>query len=282
MEDHMKHVLFAAILVSAFPAGAQTTNFNQVQHIQTALDHLTVVDLGEPVVDLAVADRDAFQIEQHDSKVFIMPLREGVATNLFIWTASRQLDYEIDPAGELARMNVLVRDLPQSVAHVASAAPTDQEIQKIATLVLNQTLIGTEEISHDEKLSTENQVHVELNQVFRSKSLIYVRYTITNSSKDPFRITPPDVFQPSPTQTPISLVSLRNHQLSDQTFAAFKVRLGSSLALTNAQSQVTDLAPGQKTTGILSIPGSPKNPPQLYQLQFGKSQSKPITVDAVL
>jgi Conjugal transfer protein len=282
MEGHMKHFFLAAIMVSAFPAGAQTTNFNQVQHIQTALDHLTVVDLGEPVADLAVADRDAFQIERHDNKVFIMPLREGVATNLFIWTASRQLDYEIDPAGDLAKMNVLIRDLPQPVAHVAEGAPSDQEIQKVATLVLSQALIGTEEISHDEKVSTENQVHVELNQVFRSKNLLYIRYTITNSSKDPFRVTPPDVFQPSPTQTPISLLSLRNHQLSEQTFAAFKVRLGSSLSVANAQSQVTDLAPGQKTTGILSIPGSPTNPPHLYKLQFGTSQSKPIAVEAVL
>jgi hypothetical protein len=278
----MKYFLLAAIAVSALPIGAQTTNFNQVQHIQTALDHLTVVDLGEPVVNLAVADRDAFQIEQHDNKVFIMPLREGVATNLFIWTASRQLDYEIDPAGDLAKMNVLIRNLPQPSTHVASATPSDQEIQKIASLVLTQALIGTEEIYHDEKLSTENQVHVELNQVFRSKNLLYIRYTITNSSKDPFRITPPDVFQPSPTLTPISLLSLRNHQLSDQTFAAFKAKLGSSLPIANAQSLVTDLAPGQKTTGILSIAGSSINPPQLYRLQFGATQSKPITVEAVL
>jgi hypothetical protein len=170
----MKYFLLAAIVVSVLPAGAQTTNFNQVQHIQTAMDHLTAVDLGEPVVDLAVADRDAFQIEQHDNKVFIMPLREGVATNLFIWTASRQLDYEIDPAGDLAKMNVLIRNLPQPVAHVAEAVPSDQEIQKVASLVLSQTLIGTEEISHDAKPSTENQVHVELNQVFRSKSLLYI------------------------------------------------------------------------------------------------------------
>jgi hypothetical protein len=278
----MKHFLLAAVVFSAVPVWAQTTSFNQVQHIQTALDHLTVVDLGEPVVDLAVADRDAFQIEQHDNKVFIMPLREGIATNLFIWTASRQLDYEIDPAGDLTKMNVLVRDLPQPVAHVTATVPSDHEIQKIATLVLTQTLIGTEEISHDAKFSTENQVHVELNQVFRSKSLLYIRYTITNSSKDPFRITPPDVFQASPSQTPISLLSLKNHQLSDQTFGAFKVRLGSSLPLANAQSQVTDLAPGQKTTGFLSFPGSPTDPPQLYQLRFGASQVKPITVEAVL
>src|SRR5271170_3943847 len=166
----MKYFLFAAIVVSALPAGAQTTNFNQVHHIHTALDHLTVVDLGEPVADLAVADRDAFQIEQHDSKVFIMPLREGIATNLFIWTASRQLDYEIDPAGDLAKMNVLVRNLPQPAAHLPEVAPSDEEIQKVASLVLSQALIGTEEINHDEKLSPDNQVHVELNQVFRSKN----------------------------------------------------------------------------------------------------------------
>jgi type IV secretory pathway VirB9-like protein len=106
-----------------------------------------VIDLGEPIVTVAVADPDSIQIERHDDKVFIKPLKDGVFTNLFIWTASRQIAYEIDPAGDLAKMNVIVRNVPPPAEHkqdheAEKSEPSDQEIQKIASLVLTQALMA--------------------------------------------------------------------------------------------------------------------------------------------
>jgi Conjugal transfer protein len=278
----MRSFLFVALAATSLSAFAQTTNFNQVQHIETALDHLTVIDLGEPVVNLAIALPDAFEIERHDDKVFIRPLRSDVSTNLFIWTSARQLCYEIDPAGDPAKMNVIVRNAPQPVARVATAEEDDRKIQKIASLVLTQALMGTEDITHEKSKAPASDVLVELNQVLRSKTEIYIRYTVTNQSKAPFRLTTPDVYQPAPTQVPISVVSLRNHQLSSQTFAALKPKQGPSVPVAEAESQVRDLQPGQKATGVISIHGSQTNPPQLYQLRFGSSQTGAITVETVL
>jgi len=280
----MKSSLITALALFATAAGAQTTNFNQVQHIETALNHLTVIDLGESVVTLAVADPDAFQVERHDDKVFLKPLREGASTNLFVWTASRELSYELDPAGDLQNMNVLIRNLPSAVpARTAMVAePNDQEIQKIASLVLTQALMGTEEIARDGSKMASDRVTVELEQVFRAKDQLYLRYSITNSTRFPFRVTSPDVREPEPTQVPISLLSLRDHQLSSQTFAAFRVKQGASIPVVHAESQTRDLAPGQKTTGIVSIRNAQQNPPQIYQLNFGNDHDSPVTVEAVL
>ena len=280
----MKSFLIAARALFATAAGAQTTSFNQVQHIETALNHLTVIDLGEPVVTLAVADPDAFQVERHDDKVFLKPLREGASTNLFVWTASRELSYELDPAGDLQKMNVLIRNAPPAMpAHTAIATePTDQEIQKIASLVLTQALMGTEEIARDGSKMASDHVTVDLERVFRAKDQLYLRYSITNSTRFPFRITAPDVCEPQPTQVPISLLSLRDHQLSSQTFAAFRVKQGASIPLLHAESQTRDLAPGQKTTGVVSIRSAPQNPPHIYQLNFGNDHDSPVTVEAVL
>ena len=63
---------------SVAAAGAQTTSQSQIRHIETSLNHLTVLEFGESVTTLAIADPDSFQVERHDDKVFVKPLRQGV------------------------------------------------------------------------------------------------------------------------------------------------------------------------------------------------------------
>jgi hypothetical protein len=266
-------------------ADAQTTGQSQIRHVETSLNHLTVLEFGEPVTTLAVGDLDSFKVEHHDDKVFVMPLREKVSTNLFVWTASRQLSYELDPAGQLSAMDVVVRNDPPADPHVAtrtSAEATGEEIRKIASLVLAHTMMGVEDIARDPGKPASHRVQVELEQVYRSKDQLYIRYSITNQAKTPFRLTTPDVSAPLPTRQPISLLGLRNHQITPQTFAAFRAKPASGLAVVQAESAARDLAPGEKTTGVVSI-GSPQaNAPLLYQLNFGTDQDRPLTVEAVL
>ena len=281
----MKTLMTIPLSLAVAVAGAQTTSQSQIRHVETALNHLTVLEFGETVGSLAIADSDSFQVERHDDKVFIKPLREGAATNLFVWTASRQLSYELDPAGQLAKMDVLIRTAPAADPHAAqrtSAETTDEEIRKIASMVLTQALMGTENIARDSAKSAPDRVQINLEQVYRSKDKLYIRYSVTNQTKTPFRLTTPDVSAPLPTQQPISLLSLRDHQLSPQKFEAFKAKPGSSLAALQAESLTRDLAPGQKTTGVISIRSSQSGPPQLYQLNFGTDQNRPLTVEAVL
>ena len=148
----MKTITILFLALGAIAAGAQTTSQSQIRHIETSLNHLTVLEFGESVTTLAIADPDSFQVERHDDKVFVKPLREGVSTNLFVWTASRELSYELDPAGQLAHMDVLVRTEPALNPHSstqASAEPSDVEIRKIASLVLTQAMMGVEDVVHD-------------------------------------------------------------------------------------------------------------------------------------
>jgi hypothetical protein len=272
-------------MFSLAAAGAQTTSQTQVRHVETSLNHLTVLEFGEPVTTLAIGDQDSFQIERNGDKVFIKPLQDGVSTNLFVWTATRELSYELDPAGQVAQMDVLVRaeptPAPQS-AKLTSAAPSDADIQKIALLVLTQTLSGVEDITHDIVKHSGDRINVELEQIYRAKDRIYIRYSVTNLTKAPFRVMPPDVFVPQPTQQPISLVSLKNHQLTSKTFSAFKARGNSPVEATQSGSGARDLAPGDQTTGVVSIGESLTDRPQLFQFDFGTDRSVPVRVEAVL
>jgi hypothetical protein len=281
----MKMLMTIPVALAVAVAGAQTTSQNQIRHVETSLNHLTVLEFGEPVSTIAVADTDSFRVEHHDDKVFIEPLREGVATNLFIWTESRQLTYELDPAGQIAAMDVLIRTEPAPNSHSvapASAEPSNAEIRKMASLVLAQAMMGVQDIARDGHRTVPDRVEVDLEQVYRAKDQLYIRYSITNQTKEPFRLTTPDVSAPLPTQLPVSLISLRNHQLSTQTFDAFKTKLGSSFTVVQTESVARDLAPGQKTTGVLSIGSSRGNTPQILQLNFGSDHGKSLTVEAVL
>jgi len=281
----MKTLMTIPLVLAVAAAGAQTINQSQIRHIETSLNHLTVLEFGEPVTTLAVADPDSFRVEHHDDKVFVMPLREKVSTDLFVWTASRQVSYELDPAGGLATMDVLIRNEPPPDPHAKtreSAETSDLEIRKIAALVLAQTMMGTQVIARDPMKLATGRVQIDIDQVYRSKDQIYIRYSVTNQTQTPFRLTTPDVSAPLPTKQPISLISLRNRQLSPQTFGAFKSKPGSSLVVVQAESVVHDLAPGQTTTAVVSIGSSQDNPPQLYQLNFGINQGRPLTVEAVL
>ena len=281
----MKSLFVIPFALVAAVAGAQTTGQNQIRHVQTSLNHLTVIEFGEPVATLAVADPDSFKVERHEDKVFVMPLREKVATNLFVWTASRQLSYELDPAGQLAAMDVLIRTEAAAGTHPTLGSPaavTDADTRTIASQVLAQTMMGVESIVHDSAKPSIGQVQVELEQVYRSKDQLYIRYSISNQRKAPFRLTTPDVSNPLATQQPTSLISLRNHQLSVKTFESFRAKPGSSLTIVQAETTAKDLAPGQKITGIVSVHSAEGNPPQLYQLTFGADHGQLIAVGAVL
>jgi hypothetical protein len=281
----MKSLVIISVSLVAAVASAQTTSQNQIRHIETSLNHITVLEFGEPVSTLAIADSDSFQVEHKDDKVFVKPLREGVSTNLFVWTSTREISYELDPAGQLSAMDVLVRNEPPTRPHpaaLASGEVNDAEIRRIASLVLAQAMVGAQDITRDVTKPSADQVNVSLEQIYRSKDQLFIRYSVTNLTKEPFRLTTPDVSNPLPTQQPISLAGLRNHQISPQTFGTFKAKQGSSLTVVQSGSAVHDLAPGQTTTGVVSIGSSASNPPQLYQLHFGVDQNPQLTVEAVL
>ena len=276
-------VLF--IVVAMVAAGTQTTNQSQIRHIETSLNHLTVLEFGESVTTLAVADPDSFEIERHDDKIFIKPLREGVSTNLFVWTRSRELSYELDPAGQVTQMDVLLRVEPVRNAQASMEGPvepSDAEIHKIAELVLTQAMMGVEGIVHDPEKQLRDRVRVDLEQVYRAKDRIYIRYSVANQTNAPFRVTTPQVSIAFPSAHPVALLSLRNHQLPTHVFKAFRAKPASDIDVIETETTLRDLAPGETATDVISIGLSPGRAPQIYQFNFGADQHGPLRVEAVL
>src|SRR5260370_42203017 len=65
----------------------------QIVNLKTALDHLTVIKLGEPVLQVATGS-PSFKVEWRENKVFIQPTEPEAQTNQFLWTARQRAKYE--------------------------------------------------------------------------------------------------------------------------------------------------------------------------------------------
>src|SRR5581483_3605735 len=123
----MKRAVFFFVLLAVFvPAFAQkieteTADRTHVVHLKTALNHLTVIEVAEPVVQVA-AGSPSFKVEWRENKVFIQPTETDAATNLFIWTTNQRLNYELEPAGAVTEMDFAVDQKP---VHVEAIKPTN-------------------------------------------------------------------------------------------------------------------------------------------------------------
>ena len=77
----MKHLLIGTLAldtdgtpVPAQKIESETPSREHVVRVQTAMNHLTVIEVGEPVTTVAVGSPQSFKVERRENKVFIQPL----------------------------------------------------------------------------------------------------------------------------------------------------------------------------------------------------------------
>src|SRR5438093_11624100 len=107
MQNLMMIVLMLILAAEPQRIETQYPDRSKVTRVETTMNHLTVIELAEPVT-LAAAGSPSFKIERRENKVFIQPLEEGVSTNLFIWTGSERWNYELVPAVSVETMHFSV------------------------------------------------------------------------------------------------------------------------------------------------------------------------------
>jgi len=190
----MKCLVSLAFFVLCAFAPCQETdsaNPNAVVRVATALNHLTVLEFHEPVT-MAAAGSSDFQIEREANKVFIKPIKSGVATDLFVWTASQRFAYELEITQEIKDMNFAID----------SAQPTrppkpvvDPDTDQFADVVLTRALLGAEEIKRKNVRKVRGQINVRVEQVLRTRTTLYIHYTIENNSRLSYRVNAPEAYE---------------------------------------------------------------------------------------
>jgi len=237
---------------------------NAVVHVATALNHLTVLEFHEPVT-MAAAGSSDFQIERESNKVFIKPVKSGTATDLFVWTDSRRFAYELEITQEVKDMNFAI-DSAQPVPPLAKPV-IDTDTDQFADVVLTRALLGVEEIKQRNPRKAKGQVSVRVEQVFRTRSTVYVHYTIANNSGLSYRMIAPHAYQLKVDDLPISLVNLEHMQLDRTTLEELGDTHELALPVVHAEVEAEDLHPGERTQGVVPIRQDLKSP-AIVQLVF--------------
>jgi len=251
--------------VAALSQQTGTPSPNAVVHVATALNHLTVLEFHEPVT-MAAAGSSDFQIEREANKVFVKPIKSGAATDLFVWTASRRFAYELEITQEVKDMNFAI-DTAQPAPAPAPKPVVETDTDQFADVVLTRALMGAEEIKQTSARKAKGQVSVRVEQVFRTRSTVYIHYTIENNSGLFYRVNPPEAYQLKADDPPISLTSLTHTQLDRATLEELGDTHALALPVAHAEAEAEDLHPGETTQGVVPIRQDLKSP-VVVQLVF--------------
>lgn len=271
--------------LSAQKIEVETPSRERVVRIQTAINHLTVIEVTEPVTTVAVGSPQAFKVERRENKVFIQPLQENVSTNLFIWTATTRLNYELVPAiADAGQMDFAVDYPPPPVPPKLSDAKKESGIDVDALpddLFLKAKpvrLVG----------ATKIDPSLVIRDVYRKQDAVIVRFSIENHSNRVLRTGTPNVVSLSGLRFDQSLWSLQNSQLGSAYSSRLKVEgTPTPIKITRCEPSMVEVAPGEQSIGLirLELPAprlSANKEPTVLQFEFPVDHAAAISATLVL
>jgi hypothetical protein len=270
----MKRVALIFVLLASalIPARAQrieteTSDRTRIVHLKTALNHLTVIEVAEPVVQVA-AGSPSFKVEWRENKVFVQPTEADATTNLFIWTANQRLNYELAPASAVTDMDFAVDQAPVHVEPIKPTSATPPAPPSITELLL----AGKPVRLLPSKQRASKPVEVWISDLYEKDGRLLIRYAVRNHSSEPYSIDTPAVYQLDEVHSPQSLYGLINSQLGDEQAAKLKAKQQTPVKVLDGQMQPTRIAPGEEAVGVVTLQMASSTHPTILRFQFPSSK----------
>jgi len=273
------------VLAVAAPQRIETQfpDRTKVIRLETAINHLTVIELAEPVL-MAAAGSPLFKIERRENKVFIQPLQEGASTNMFVWTSSGRWNYELAPAASVETMHFAIDQQAGPPPQGATPAVPPAGVTTSQTFA-EEMFLFAKPIRNLNAATTAGQVSVVVTDVFRKDGQLVIRYVIDNQTKRPYLAGQPAVFKLDSPHSEASLHALRYSQLDSRMDKKIGRQAETRLQLMDCEIPSEPLPPGEMATGILVAPlpmRASGGEPVFVRLLFGADQREPISVMLVL
>jgi hypothetical protein len=272
-------VLFAASDLNAQKLETQTPDPKRVVRVETARDHLTVIELNEPVSMVAVGNQNAFTVERRENKVFVKPAEEDARTNLFIWTASGRFSYELVPASSVEQMHFAIDQPPLQLVSTNTmpreAVPADRGPQLPVAMLTESKAI----LLYGERDGTR-KVEVLLRDLYQDGDRLYVRYTVFNNGTRAYRPARPSVIHLDPVKSSFSLIPLAGSQLGERALREIRTRTAGEAQVV-AGEEPEAVPAGKQAAGWIAFRlGASGKREQLVRVAFPPDAAS--AVDAVL
>src|SRR5207245_1567740 len=157
--------------------------------------------------------------EWRDNKVFVEPTEPEVSTNLFIWTASSRLNYELEPAGPVDKMDFAIDHprpvpAPVKVAAAPSASPAVAGDPRAGSNGVDR-MLGGRPVSTERLRPSRHRVNVWLKDLFEQQDMLFIRYTLHNDTNQVYEARTPKIFLLGGLPHLRFLAGQENLQLSD-------------------------------------------------------------------
>ena len=283
MQNLMTIVLLLALATEPQRIETQYPDRSKVTRVETAMNHLTVIELAEPVT-LAAAGSPSFKIERRENKVFIQPLEEGVSTNLFVWTNSGRWNYELVPARSVETMHFAI-DQRIAIASQNQEPVVPPAVSPPAQSIAEEMLLFAKPIRNAGVKFDGGRVSIVITDVYRKDDQLLIRYMVDNRTSRPYSAVQPEVFALQSARSSTSLYAYRYSQIGPE----FEKRLRShgqvKIATVECDVPSEPLPPGEAAMGILVLqapPSTDNTEPTVLRFMFPVPGQQPASLTLIL
>jgi hypothetical protein len=273
--------LAATLAVYGQKIETQKLDRARITRVDTAMNHLTVIEVGEPVEQVA-AGSASYKVEWRGNKVFVQPLEPDTQTNLFIWTRSgTRLNYELAPAGAVEKMHFAIDQEPVVTAAATlprPAPPAAAEKPAIPGEMLHKSV----PVQFAGVPSSKPRVAIQVRDFYEKDGKVYLRYAIRNNSQSAYEPGDPTVYRLQAARAPVSLLSLRRTQLGDKFASNVAAKSREELKVVHAEIEGGAVEPGGETIGFLAFEKPHSAGVTVLRLIFARSADQEVTAVLVL
>jgi hypothetical protein len=247
----------------------ESSDRSQIIHLKTALNHLTVIELREPVTQVATGSQ-SFKVEWRENKVFVQPTEADASTNLFIWTASERLNYELEPAGDVVGMDFAVDQIPLAQPKPASVPQPPQPSP-------TEILLAGKAVRLESTKPSRKAVEVTIRDLYEGDGRLLVRYAVRNRGSHVYEMSGPQVYELTGVRYPQSLYPLVDSQLGDQESARVTAKQQTPIPVLENHVQSAHLAPGEESLGVVALRLPSDTQPTILRFQFPNDEKQQIS-----
>ena len=250
----------------------------RVEVIATALHHVSVVQVPEPVENVALGT-SMVHVEWHGNSVLIEPQKAGIDTNLVVFTHRTTYLYEIAAAAEPTNMSYLVKESappPPPPPPIPSPAAVQREHDRLFSSIL----LKTQAINSTKLKPRKHTVVVRIVEVTEDENNYYVRLSATNGSTHQYRLQNPTAQKIDPAFGASAAYASVHCQLSQDEFNKFRNYQITPLTSHGSTLEITDMPPDTTMDWVVALT-KPEITPGIIRFNLAPDQGKNVNAVAI-